>query len=120
MLGGPLIDEPLVPESEEEVPDEFKPFTSEGFASLPGDMGGKRPVTIVRDTAASQSVLLRGVLPLTEEMESGNSILIRGVEINCFKEPLFQLVTLESGIPSLWSWSSEEYSRGLDKVLFSL
>lgn len=43
--------------------------------SLPVDDIKKQPVTILRDTAASQSVLLRSVLPLTEEMKSGNSAL---------------------------------------------
>lgn len=52
---------------------------------------------LLRDTAASQSILLREVLPLTVEMESGNSALIRGVEMNWIKEPLFNVI-LESGI----------------------
>lgn len=107
LLGGPLLGKPLDFESvnkvlnpqpvSEEVPDEFAPFVSEGFVSLPGDEASKKPVRILRDTAASQSILLRGVLPLTGEMESGNSVLLRGVEMNWIKEPLFN-VFLESGI----------------------
>ncbi len=80
-----------------DVPDEFKPFTSEGFVSLPGDDTKKQPVTILRDKAVSQSVLLRGVLPLTEEMKSGNRALLRGVEMTWFREPLFN-VCLDSDI----------------------
>lgn len=34
LLEHPLIGEPLVPESEEEVPHDFKPFTSKGFGKL--------------------------------------------------------------------------------------
>lgn len=93
MLGGPLIDEPLVPESEEEVPDEFKPLHLRGLCLCMETRVAT--ATILRDTAASQSILLRGVL----EMESGNSALIRGVEMNWFQEPLFH-VTLDSGIVS--------------------
>lgn len=57
--------------------------------SLSVDDIKKQPVTI-RDTAASQSVLLRSVLPLTEEMKSGNSAL-QGVEMTWFREPLFNV-----------------------------
>ncbi len=94
LLGGPLINGTLVETFESDkhkIPDEFKPFTSEGFVGLPGDRASQQPVTILRDTAASQSILLKGVLPITEEMKSGNSALMRGVEMNWFKEPLFNV-----------------------------
>lgn len=58
--------------------------------SLSVDDLKKQPVTI-RDTAASQSVLLRSVLPLTEEIKSGNSALLQGVEMTWFREPLFNV-----------------------------
>lgn len=59
--------------------------------SLPVDDIKKQPVTILRDTAASQSVLLRSVLPLTVEMKNGNSALLQGVEMTWFREPLFNV-----------------------------
>lgn len=66
---------------------------------VPGNVAGKQPVMILRGTATSQSILVRGVLPLTKEMESGNCALIRGDEMIWIKEPLFN-VMLEAGIVS--------------------
>lgn len=69
LLVSPLTVKPLVqdfPSVKGEVPDEFKPFTSEGFVSLPGCPASKQPVKILQDTAASQSILLKGVLPFDQ------------------------------------------------------
>jgi len=47
--------------------EDYKPFISEGFVSLNGDNVNLRPIRILRDTGASQSLLLDGVLPLSEK-----------------------------------------------------
>lgn len=64
---------------------------------LPGDNASRQPATILRDTAASLSILLKGMLSVTKETESSNSALVRGVEMNWFWEPLFNVV-LESDL----------------------
>lgn len=99
LIERPLVTEPLVDScgSLHKVPDDFKPFASKGSVCLPGDRANKQPITILRDTAASQSILLKGILPITAEMKSGNSALMRGVEMKWFTEPLF-VVHLESDL----------------------
>lgn len=54
----------------------YSPFLMKGFVSLT-DVGPKVPVTLLRDSAASQSVLLEGVLPLSDESSANASALVR-------------------------------------------
>lgn len=42
----------------------FKPFVFQGFVSLTGTTEDQRPVTVLRDTTCSQSLILDGILPL--------------------------------------------------------
>ncbi|VDH98014.1 Hypothetical predicted protein, partial [Mytilus galloprovincialis] len=46
--------------------EEYKPFMSDGFVSIVDDTT-LQPIKILRDTGASQSLLLEGVLPLSEK-----------------------------------------------------
>ena len=41
----------------------FKPFISKGYVSLTGKAKDQRAVTVLRDTACSQSLILSNVLP---------------------------------------------------------
>ena len=70
------------------IKEEFKPFVSEGFVSLKGDNANLHPIKIMRDTGASQSLLLEGILPLSAETSAGASVLIQGVELGVIKVPL--------------------------------
>ena len=56
----------------------YKPFITEGFVSLDGDSTNTKRIHILRDTGATQSLLL-GVLPLSEDSSAGASVLIQGV-----------------------------------------
>ena len=76
------------------IKEEFKPFVSEGFVSLKGN-ANLHPIKIMRDTGASQSLLLEGILPLSEETSAGASVLIQGVELGFIKVPL-HVVELKS------------------------
>ena len=71
--------------------EDFKPFISEGSISLPGDQSSLRPIKILRDTGASQSLLLEGILPLSESTYTGRNILLRGVELGSIEVPLHQV-----------------------------
>ena len=42
----------------------YKPFISEGVVSLVGDENSSQKVKILRDTGATQSLMLGSVLPL--------------------------------------------------------
>lgn len=66
----------------------YDPFIFKGFVSLTGDSGDQKPVLILRDTGAAQSVILSSVLPWSEESYCGSSVLLRGIEMGCVPVPL--------------------------------
>ena len=58
----------------------YKPFISEGEVSLV-DESSSQKVKILRDTGATQSLMLDSVLPLTENSCTCVNVLISGVEM---------------------------------------
>ncbi|KAL5009579.1 hypothetical protein ScPMuIL_011884, partial [Solemya velum] len=52
------------------------------------DITNLKPVKILRDTGASHSLILDGVVPLSEETSSGSSVLLQGVELGFVNVPL--------------------------------
>ena len=58
----------------------YEPFLSDGFVSLNSDYAQSTPIKILRDTGASQSLILADTLPFSEKTSSGTSVLIQGVE----------------------------------------
>ena len=58
----------------------YEPFLSDGFVSLNSDSAQSTPIKILRDTGASQSLILADTLPFSEKTSSGTSVLIQGVE----------------------------------------
>ena len=51
-----------------------------GFVSLNSDYAQSTSIKILRDTGASQSLILSDTLPFSEKTSSGTSVLIQGVE----------------------------------------
>ncbi|XP_062586991.1 uncharacterized protein LOC134248592 [Saccostrea cucullata] len=76
--------------------EEFKPFVFNGLVSVGTD---SHPIRILRDTGASQSLLLEGVLPLSEKTHTGSEVLIQGVELGLMKVPL-HVIDLKSDLVS--------------------
>ncbi|VDI67739.1 Hypothetical predicted protein [Mytilus galloprovincialis] len=70
--------------------EEYKPLMSDGFISTLDDTT-LQPIKILRDTGASQSLLLEGVLPLSEKTSVGASVLLQGVELGCIDVPLHRI-----------------------------
>ena len=71
---------------------DFLPFISEGTVALSeGKENLERPIRILRDTGSSLSVLLAGVLPLSEKTYTGQSVLLQGVEMGSIKVPLHRV-----------------------------
>ncbi|VDI32217.1 Hypothetical predicted protein [Mytilus galloprovincialis] len=70
--------------------EEYKPFMSDGFVSIVDDTT-LQPIKILRDTGASQTLLLEGVLPLSENTSVGASVLLQGVELGCIDVPLHRI-----------------------------
>jgi len=68
--------------------DEYFPFISDGSVALIGKEHEAKPVHVLRDTSASQSLLLEGVLPLSESTYLGSNVLLLGVELGVLSVPL--------------------------------
>ena len=81
------------------TPDTFKPFISQGYISIDENSTERVPITILRDTGASQSLLAEGMLPLSELSATGESVLIHGVELELTCVPLHR-VFLKSNLAS--------------------
>ena len=58
----------------------YEPFISEGTISFMDDSTKPIRIKILRDTGASQSIILADVLPFSEKTYSGTSVLLQGVE----------------------------------------
>ena len=72
----------------EQVKEEEKnPFISEGSVSI-RENDQAVPIRILRDTGATQSLLVEGTLPLSEETATGTQVLIQGVELGIVSVPL--------------------------------
>ena len=63
-----------------------------GFVSLSGDNCPPTPIKTLRDTGASQSLILADILPFSEKTSSGTSVLIPGVECGTVNIPLHHVV----------------------------
>ena len=59
----------LAPFKQVSKDEEKNPFISEGYVSL--ENGHDVPISILRDTGATQSLLVEGILPLSEETATG-------------------------------------------------
>ena len=67
-----------------------KPFISKGFISV--SKGEKPvPICILRDTGATQSLLVDHVLPLSDKTATGSQVLIQGVELGVIPVPLHKV-----------------------------
>ena len=75
------IEDKTSPDKESDYMENYKPFISEGVVSLVGDESSSQNVKILRDTGATQSLMLDSVLPLTEISCTGANVLILRVEM---------------------------------------
>ena len=80
------IEDEISPNTESDYMENYKPFISEGVVSLVGDENSSQKVKILRDTGATQSLMLDSVLPLTENSFTGANVLISGRN-GCFRSP---------------------------------
>ena len=85
------IEDKISPETELDYMEKYKPFISEGVVSLVGDENSSQKVKILRDTGATQSLMLDSVLPLTENSFTGANVLISGVEMGVLEVPLHEV-----------------------------
>ena len=85
------IEDEISPNIESDYMENYKPFISEGVVSLVGDENSSQKVKILRDTGATQSLMLDSVLPLTENSFTGANVLISGVEMGVLEVPLHEV-----------------------------
>ena len=85
------IEDEISPNTESNYMENYKPFISEGVVSLVGDENSSQKVKILRDTGATQSLMLDSVLPLTENSFTGANVLISGVEMGVLEVPLHEV-----------------------------
>ena len=69
---------------------DFAPFISEGCVALV-ESGEQKCVRILRDTGASLTVILDTVLELSDETFTGETVLLRGVEMGQVEVPLHRI-----------------------------
>lgn len=82
---------PVEPESS------YAPFLSSGSVSLSGNDDTYVSVRILRDTGATQSVILSSVLPWSDDSYCGYSVLLQGIEMGHVPAPL-HFVNLRSNL----------------------
>ena len=85
------IEDEISPNTESDYMENYKPFISEGAVSLVGDENSSQKVKILRDTGATQSLMLDSVLPLTENSFTGANVLISGVEVGVLEVQLHEV-----------------------------
>ena len=73
-----------------------------GFVSLSGDDCPPTPIKILRDTGASQSLILADILPFSEKTSSGTSVLIQGVECGTVNISLHHVNLSSDLLLGLW------------------
>ena len=69
----------------------YQLFLSDGFVSLNSDYAQSTPIKILRNTGASQSLILADTLPFSEKTSSGTSVLIQGAECGFVNVPLHNI-----------------------------
>ena len=85
------IEDEISHNTESDYMENYKPFISEGVVSLVGDENSSQKVKILRDTGATQSLMLDSVLPLIENSFTGANVLISGVEMGVLEVPLHEV-----------------------------
>ena len=77
--------------TESKVQSSFGSFLSEGSVSFVDNLGEEKPIVVLRDTGAAQTVLLEGVLPLSENSSEHANVIVEGVEGGYVSLPLHKL-----------------------------
>lgn len=91
------IPTPQLSAADTEIVTDYSLFIFHGFVSLSGEK--RVPVTILRDTGASQSFILDAILPFSNETSCGSDVLVWGIKMSILKVPLHK-VHLHSSLVS--------------------
>ncbi len=69
----------------------YEPFLMEGFISFTGEFTDQVKVKMLRDTGTTQSFVVAGVLPFSEQTSCGSNVLVQGIAMGLVKVPLHQV-----------------------------
>ncbi len=69
----------------------YEPFLMEGFISFRGEFTDQVKVKMLHDTGTTQSFVVAGVLPFSEQNPCGSDVLVQGIEMGLVKVPLHQV-----------------------------
>ena len=78
----------------------FEPFVNTATVSLLNSPTHSIPVQVLRDTGASQSLILTNALPFSAESYSGNNVLIKGVHYSDYNSVPLHNIRLHSDLVS--------------------
>ena len=92
------IEDEISPNTESDYMENYNPFISSGVVSLVGDESSSQKVNILRDTGATESIMLDSVLLLTENSFTGANVLISGLEMGILEVPLHEFNIKSSSI----------------------
>ncbi|KAK0147815.1 hypothetical protein N1851_012505 [Merluccius polli] len=82
---------PPTSRKDEKISQTFAPFITDAFVALPGAPEIRVPIKVLRDTAASQSFVLEGVLPFDNSSYTGENVLVQGFEMGFANVPLHEV-----------------------------
>ncbi len=69
----------------------YEPFLMKGLISFTGKSTDQVKVKMLRDTGTTQSFVVAGVLPFSEQTFCGSNVLVQGIEMGLIKVPLHQV-----------------------------
>ncbi len=61
------------------------------FISFTGEFTDQVKVKMLRDTGTTQTFVVAGVLPFSEQTYCGSDVLVQGIEMGVVKVPLHQV-----------------------------
>lgn len=79
---------PVSEDESDEVDEAYRPFILKGSVSLTGKDEDQVPITILRDTGATQSLILTQILPFSPNSFCGSDALLWGVKMSVLRAPL--------------------------------
>ncbi len=69
----------------------YEPFLMAGLISFTGKSTDQVKVKMLRDTGTTQSFVVAGVLPFSDQTFCGSNVLVQGIEMGLIKVPLHQV-----------------------------
>ena len=78
----------------------FQPFIFDGSVSFQNDQSPVYPIKILRDTGASQWLILTKTLPFSTNSYSGKNVLIPGINAQNYTSVPLHYIKLESKLVS--------------------